>query len=84
MAQTQHAALATLSGAGNHDGRAIMATWKKCTGTQREIIFINVDVIAAMRWIETRKHTELYLGGGDTMLIVNETPEFIRNTAPTV
>jgi hypothetical protein len=61
-----------------------MATWKKCTGTQREIIFINVDIVAAMRWIESRKHTELYLGGGDTMLLVNETPEFIRNTAPTV
>ena len=61
-----------------------MATWKKCTGTQRETIFINVDIIAAMRWIEPRKHTELYLGGGDTTLIVNETPEFIRNTAPTI
>jgi hypothetical protein len=59
-----------------------MTTWKKCTGTQGETILVNVDIVAAMRWMEAHKHTELYFG--EKSLLVKETPHFILNEAPTI
>ena len=36
------------------------ATWKKCTDKKGETVVVNVDVVAALRWVGA--HTELILG----------------------
>jgi hypothetical protein len=58
------------------------ATWKKCTDKKGETVLVNVDVVAALRWVGA--HTELYFGNSEKTLRLKETPEFILNEAPTV
>jgi hypothetical protein len=59
------------------------ATWKKCTDKKGETVLVNVDVIAALRWVGT--HTELYFGNREkTLRFLKETPEFILTGAPKV
>jgi hypothetical protein len=60
------------------------AAWKRCTGEQGETVLVNIDIVAVMRWVESGRHTELYLGTGELPVRVNEKPEFILNTSPEV